>query len=199
MTFDVQEYRQFIELLYRHPEWRAEVRQLVLSEDILSLLQTMKELAEAQKRTDRKVNTLAGEVGRLSERVGSTVEEEAESVLWAVMSQKGYRFVSGAVNLRWDSKEVDVVMRVEDAIGRAWTVVVEAKVRLGREDVHRWAKRAASAGFRRALEKQGFAGPYLVHAYAMRPDAGARQADREQGIGLMNADGEVVPLATTGE
>ncbi len=42
MTFDRTSYHQFIKLLHEHPEWRAEARQLVLSEEILTLSQLMR-------------------------------------------------------------------------------------------------------------------------------------------------------------
>ncbi|GAB4473804.1 MAG: hypothetical protein Kow0088_09340 [Anaerolineales bacterium] len=68
MPFDVAEYLQLVELLYKRPEWRAELRQLLLSDDILTLPQVVRELAEAQKRTEQRVEELA-EAQKRTERV----------------------------------------------------------------------------------------------------------------------------------
>lgn len=54
MAFDVQEYRAFIELLYKHPEWWAELRHLVLTEELLTLPQLVHELIEAHKRGEER-------------------------------------------------------------------------------------------------------------------------------------------------
>jgi chromosome segregation ATPase len=75
MPFDVAEYLQLVELLYKRPEWRAELRQLLLSEDILNLPQVVRELAEAQKRTEQRVEELA----KAQKRTEQRVEELAEA------------------------------------------------------------------------------------------------------------------------
>lgn len=45
-------------LLEQHPEWRAEFRRLLLSEELLSLPDLVKELAEAQRRTEERLHEL---------------------------------------------------------------------------------------------------------------------------------------------
>jgi hypothetical protein len=42
------------------------------------------------------------------------------------------------------------------------------------------------------MAESGYPGPYLVYCYAIRADAGARDAVMEAGIGLMKSDGEVI-------
>ncbi len=82
MPFDVAEYHQLIELLYRRPEWRAELRQLLLSEDLLTLPQLVRELAELQKLTNQQIKELAEAQKRTEERVGrleQAVTELAEA------------------------------------------------------------------------------------------------------------------------
>lgn len=37
MSFVVEDFHQLVALLEQHPEWRAELRRLVLSEQLLSL------------------------------------------------------------------------------------------------------------------------------------------------------------------
>ncbi|MBM3145903.1 MAG: hypothetical protein FJ010_13240, partial [Chloroflexi bacterium] len=172
MTFTVSDFHTLVEMAYKHPEWRAELRQLVLTDEILSLPQVVRELAEAQRelaaaqarteqrveelaeaqrelaaaqvRTEQRVEELAEaqkrsedrlsrveaaveklaiaqartetELRDLSNRVGSTEEEEAEGVLRVVLEAKGYRLVGEPFNLRMDG-DVDVVLPLEDADG----------------------------------------------------------------------------------
>lgn len=60
MAFTVKDYHDLVRLLKEHPEWREELRNLLLTEEILTLPQVVKELvsevrklAEAQRRTER--------------------------------------------------------------------------------------------------------------------------------------------------
>ncbi len=76
MSFDIQDYRAFVELLYQHPEWRAELRQLVLSEELLTLPQLVRELTEAQKRTDERLDRLTQRVDELTQRVDELTEAQ---------------------------------------------------------------------------------------------------------------------------
>lgn len=82
MAFAVADFHDLIELLEKHPEWRADLRRLVLTEDILALpqivqqlAQTVAELAEAQKRTEARVEELA----EAQKRTEARVEELAEA------------------------------------------------------------------------------------------------------------------------
>ncbi|NOX61371.1 MAG: hypothetical protein GXP42_05425, partial [Chloroflexi bacterium] len=58
MTFTVRDYHDLVSLLYRYPEWRAELRELILSEDFLELPRSVQELIEAQKRTEESLKEL---------------------------------------------------------------------------------------------------------------------------------------------
>ncbi len=79
MTFDYAEYLAFVQFLYKHPELRAEVRKVVLSEDILTLPQVVRELAEAQKRTEQRVEELAEAQKRTEQRVEELAEAQKRS------------------------------------------------------------------------------------------------------------------------
>ncbi|MDW8104629.1 MAG: hypothetical protein RMK92_06415 [Armatimonadota bacterium] len=58
MAFGVSDFRDLVSLLEQHPEWRAELRRLLLSDEILTLPEVVRELAEGQKRTDEAVRQL---------------------------------------------------------------------------------------------------------------------------------------------
>ncbi len=74
MAFTVQEFRDLVQILEQHPEWRAELRRLVLTEELLTLPQTVRELVEAQHRTEERVNQLTQQVEQLTQQVERLVE-----------------------------------------------------------------------------------------------------------------------------
>lgn len=49
MPFTVQDFHDLVRLVEQYPEWRAELRRLVLTEELLSLPALVRELAEAQR------------------------------------------------------------------------------------------------------------------------------------------------------
>ncbi len=86
---DYSEFRQWIDALYQHPEWREELRRVVLTDEILELptlvreiAESVQELAEAQKRTEQRLEELAAAQQRSEERLTrleSAVAELAEA------------------------------------------------------------------------------------------------------------------------
>lgn len=70
MAFTVEDFHDLIELLAQHPEWRAELRRHVLSEDLIELPALVRQLVEAQARAEAR---LAGVEARL-ERVEGRLE-----------------------------------------------------------------------------------------------------------------------------
>ena len=45
MAFTVQDYQDLINLLAEHPEWKAELRHLLLSDELLALPEMVRDLA----------------------------------------------------------------------------------------------------------------------------------------------------------
>lgn len=82
-------FHDLLEALEEHPEWRAELRRLLLPEELLNLpdllarmARAVAELAEAQRRTDQRMEELAATVQGLAEaqrRTEQRVEELAEA------------------------------------------------------------------------------------------------------------------------
>ncbi|MCX7755511.1 MAG: hypothetical protein N2117_09745, partial [Anaerolineales bacterium] len=141
-------------------------------------------------RVEQKVDRLGEELGGLKATIGSSLEDEASSMLEFVMRQKGYRLLSEAVLVRLNG-EVDAALKAVSPEGEPVSVVMESKARLGARDVIRWSQRMRSADFQKRLAKAGYPAPYLVYAYGIRVDAAARQAVQETGIGLIRGEGEV--------
>ncbi len=154
--------------------------------------QKVEELAEAQKRTEQKVDNLGVAVGQLQRAFGSTVEEEAASVIEVVLRRKGHQPIRPAFSLALNG-EIDVILPVQDPGGRLLWALVEAKARLSRRDIHDWAQRVRSADWHARLAERGFPGPYLAYAYSIRADLGAQEEAEKEGIGLLKSDGETLP------
>ncbi|MDW8069553.1 MAG: hypothetical protein RML46_11630, partial [Anaerolineae bacterium] len=76
-AFTVRHFLDLVTALERNPEWRQELRRLLLTDDILTLPRVVRELAEAQKRTETLVAELA-EVQRRSEEEFRKYREASE-------------------------------------------------------------------------------------------------------------------------
>jgi len=76
MAFTVSDFNDLVQLLNAHPEWRGELRRLVLSDDILELPRVVRELAEAQRRTEVRVEELAEAQRRTEVRVEELAEAQ---------------------------------------------------------------------------------------------------------------------------
>ena len=99
MPFTAEELRDLIRLVEAHPEWRAELRRLVLTDELLALPEQVAAwrvrseqqfqeliaaqrrtdaqvaaLADAQRRTDAQIATLTGQLEALTARVDTLVQ-----------------------------------------------------------------------------------------------------------------------------
>lgn len=82
MAFTVKDYHDLVSLLYERPEWRAELRQLILSEEFLNLPKAVQELTEAQKRLTESQDRTEQRIQELSEaqnRTEQAIRELSES------------------------------------------------------------------------------------------------------------------------
>ncbi len=77
MPFTVTDFGDLVRLLEQQPEWRAELRRLVLTDEVLALPQTVQSLAEAQRRTEEQLAALTQRVDALAEAQRRTEEQLA--------------------------------------------------------------------------------------------------------------------------
>jgi len=66
MPFTVEEFRDLVRILEEKPEWRAELRRLVLTEELLSLPE---QLAALRAETERRFQEMAATVDKLAREV----------------------------------------------------------------------------------------------------------------------------------
>ncbi|MBI4670460.1 MAG: hypothetical protein HY741_02160 [Chloroflexi bacterium] len=69
MAFTVNDFSDLLRLLAEHPRWQTELRNLLLHDDFLALPQIVRELADAQRRTEQRVEELAEAQRRTEQRV----------------------------------------------------------------------------------------------------------------------------------
>jgi hypothetical protein len=58
MAFTVDNFQDLLRLLEQHPEWRADLRLHVLSDELLELPSLVRQLVEAQGRTEQQLAAL---------------------------------------------------------------------------------------------------------------------------------------------
>jgi hypothetical protein len=67
MPFTVEEFRDLLRILEERPEWRAELRRLVLTDELLTLPELVRALAEAQRHTEDRMASLEDRFAALIE------------------------------------------------------------------------------------------------------------------------------------
>jgi hypothetical protein len=77
MPFTVAEFHDLVRILEEHPEWRAEIRRLVLTDEILTLPELVRDLIRAQHRTEEQVAHLDDRLAALVEAQIRTEERVA--------------------------------------------------------------------------------------------------------------------------
>jgi hypothetical protein len=86
LTEGITDFHDVVRLLEEHPEWRAELRRLILTDDLLGLPEQVAHLTEqvtalvaAQARTDARVAELAEAQARTDARVAELVAAQART------------------------------------------------------------------------------------------------------------------------
>ncbi len=87
MAFTVSDFHDLVELLEQHPQWRQELRRLVLTDELLDLPRIVRELGdriaelvEAQKHTDKTIAELVEAQKRTEARLDRVDQQIAELV-----------------------------------------------------------------------------------------------------------------------
>lgn len=78
MAFTVRDFTDLVQLLNKHPEWRSELRRIVLTDELLTLPDLVRELTEAQKRAEQRLGRLEAVIVELAEAIKKTQAALAE-------------------------------------------------------------------------------------------------------------------------
>ena len=79
MPFTREEFQDFIRDLESHPEWQDELRRLLLSKELLALPDLVRDLAEAQQRTEQRLEELAAAQQRTEQQVAQLAEAQRQT------------------------------------------------------------------------------------------------------------------------
>jgi cell division protein FtsB len=127
----IQDVDDLIKQLRQHPEWRAALRREILTEELLSLPQLVRDLAaqvsdlaEAQRQTQAQVSKLVVEVGKLTAAQGRT-DDRVGSLEGRLIEQdyydKAYAYFDDILRkirvLPW-SEVADLLDQTEERITR---------------------------------------------------------------------------------
>lgn len=87
---DITDFHDVVRLLEQHPEWRAELRRLVLTEELLALPDQIAELT-------RQVTRLTEAQARIEERQARTEEWQAHTEEWQTRTEARLDSLTGVV------------------------------------------------------------------------------------------------------
>jgi len=79
MAFTVNDFQDLTKLLAAHPEWRTELRRLLLTEELLALPNMVKDLVAAQQQTAQQLAELSQRVDALSQQVSALTAAQLQS------------------------------------------------------------------------------------------------------------------------
>jgi hypothetical protein len=90
MSFTVEDFHDLVRLVTEKPEWRADLRRLVLTEELLSLPE---QLAKFQLHTEERFQALIERIAALEERTEKRFQELAERVtlLWRSARKRAFK------------------------------------------------------------------------------------------------------------
>lgn len=126
MPFSVSDFQDLLRLLETQPEWRSELRRLLLSEEFLRLPQqiaeltsVVRELAETQRRAEERLSRVEERVGRLEEAVVALAEAQrrAEERLGQVEERVGRLEEAMAALAETQQRMEEGFLRLEAAVG----------------------------------------------------------------------------------
>jgi hypothetical protein len=121
MAFTVQDLHDLITLVTQHPEWRVELRRLVLTEELLALPQIVHDLSEAQQRTEQQIAQLV-EAQRRTERQIVRLQDDVGELKGIVLEQRyrtrAFAYFSRLVRRTHALMEDELVSLLEEAVAR---------------------------------------------------------------------------------
>ncbi len=79
MPFAASDFREWLRVLYDHPEWREELRQLVLTDELLRLPEAVRGLIEAHRRAEERLTRLEEGMANLQAAVAALNEAQRRS------------------------------------------------------------------------------------------------------------------------
>jgi predicted nuclease with TOPRIM domain len=215
MAFSVRDFHDLVRLLETHPEWRAELRRLLLSDELLELPQLVRELAakvdalaEAQTGAEERFSQVEAalanladaqarseaHLGQLEQTLSRLVEAQAETQGRVNQLEQAIARLTEA-----QSRAEEWMGLVEAALARLAEAQARSEERLGRmeERVDRLEEAVARLAEAQARTEERVG--RLEEAVARLAEAQARTEERvdQLALGLERLRQEVGQLANT--
>ncbi len=131
MAFEAEDFHELVSLLKQHPDWQEELRRLLLSEQLLSLPELVRHLAESQKRTDETVRQLAEAQLRTTEQISQLTARVDD--LTQRLEQLTARVDDLTQRLEQLTRDVQDLGRRLDQLAATVTSLAESMQRMGDE------------------------------------------------------------------
>jgi hypothetical protein len=143
MAFTVRDFRDLVELLEQHPEWRAELRRLVLTEELLALPQAVRELVDAQQRTEQRLERLETTMQALAAAQRQTEQKMAQLVEAILRLERRMERVEGSVG---DLKGITLEIRYQNRAFAYFSRLVRRAHALSGDELHALLEPAIDQG-----------------------------------------------------
>ena len=124
MAFTVQEFHDLVVLLTQHPEWRAELRRLVLTEELLALPPIVHDLAEGQQHTTQQVVQLAQQMAQLTQQMTQLTQQMTQ------LTQQMTQLTQQVAQLTEAQQRTErQIIRLQDDVGELKGIILEERYR----------------------------------------------------------------------
>jgi hypothetical protein len=143
MAFTVRDFRDLVELLEQHPEWRAELRRLVLTEELLALPQIVRELVDAQQRTEQRLERLETTVQALADALFRLTQQVAQLTDAHLRLERRMERIEGSVG---DLKGVELEIRYYNRAFAYFARMVRRAHALSGDELHALLEPAIDQG-----------------------------------------------------
>jgi vacuolar-type H+-ATPase subunit I/STV1 len=199
MAFGVRDFHDLVRLLGEHPEWREELRRLLLTEELLALPQVVQDLArevrrlaELQAATDQQVARLVEAQTATDQRLARVEEAVAQLARAQTRTEERLGTLEEAVAqlTRAQTRTEERLGTLEEAVAqltRAQTTTQDALVRLA----HQVGQLSDAVGFTLEQLARELAPAYLAERYGIRVASLERR--------FFTVDGEEVEVDLFGE
>ncbi len=182
MTFGVEDFHDLIRLLETRPEWRADLRRLVLSDELLALPEQIallradterrfQELLEAQRRTDAQIAAMTQAIQELTadEKIyRKDIGDLKGEVLEARYQRLAPAYVGRLVRRAHVLSAAELVELLENAVEQGTLTEEEKNDALLTDVVVRGRRKEDGAPVYLAIEVSWGVGPYDVERAAYR-------------------------------
>ncbi len=137
MAFTVNDLNDLLRILREQPEWLAEVRRVVLTDELLKLPDLVRELVEAQRRTDERLaefqQRIEQQMAEFQQRIEQQMAEfqqRIERQIAEFQQRTDQRFAELAeAQRRTDERLAEFQQRTEEQIGELKGTLLEMDYR----------------------------------------------------------------------